>query len=242
MINIQSIPFLILLLLTANTNAEQASDITVVELFTSQGCYSCPPADRLLAELDEEANTITLACHVGYWNYLGWKDTFSNPFCDHRQRVYQAQLIGNPGVYTPQMVINGRFAAVGSRERTVRQAINIMRRAPRLHRIELRKGASNELEINLPAIQSSTRYQLTLLGTAGEQTVAINRGENGGKTLDYHNPMTVIKSLGYWDGDKTTLRESLKKDAVDVKQWVVLAQQLPLGEIQAAGALIVNMD
>lgn len=221
--------------LSVHAQDTESTAITVVELFTSQGCYSCPPADHLLAELDQE-NTITLACHVSYWNYLGWEDTFSTSYCDNRQRIYQASLKGNRGVYTPQMVINGRYGAVGSRERTVDQAIKIMARENRIERLDLRIDSSGTLAITLPALEEKQRYQLLLMGTAGTQTVPIDRGENGGKTLDYHNPIAVIENLGRWNGEPKVLMEKLATQA-EVNEWVVLAQTWPIGEIVAAGKI-----
>jgi len=232
-------------LLSFNTYAadNEKPAITVVELFTSQGCYSCPPADTLLEKIDLQDNTITLSCHVTYWNYLGWKDTFSKSYCDNRQRVYQSALKGNRGVYTPQMVINGRYGAVGSRERTVGQAMTIMARENRIEAVDLQLNTSNGLVISLPKIMGDTAqsqaHQLILLGTTGTQTVPINRGENGGKTLDYHNPIAVVEHLGRWDGAQKTLSQAIDKHA-GVKEWVVLAQTWPIGEIVAAGKLMVE--
>lgn len=229
----------LLLIFSTYSSAETDKAITVVELFTSQGCYSCPPADNLLTELDKQANTITLSCHVTYWNYLGWKDTFSKRYCDNRQRTYQSVLQGNQGVYTPQMVINGRYGAVGSRERTVGQAITIMARENRVEPVTLRLDSPHRLAINLPLVNTQQRHQLILLGTTGTQTVPINRGENGGKTLDYHNPIEVVEHLGRWNGEQKTLVQKLDKNP-DIKEWVVLAQTWPIGEIVAAGKIIMR--
>ena len=224
--------------LSANAQSDKDGAITVVELFTSQGCYSCPPADTLLAELDQD-NTITLSCHVTYWNYLGWEDTFSKAYCDNRQRTYQSALKGNPGVYTPQMVLNGRFGAVGSRKSRVGQAINIMTKENRIEPVVLAFDGSNQLSINLPAITTEQQHQLVLIGTRGTETVPINRGENGGKTLDYHNPVEFVENLGPWNGDSAVLTQKLAEQA-EIKQWIVLAQTWPVGEIVAAGKISVQ--
>lgn len=221
--------------LPANAQEGKGTPLTVVELFTSQGCYSCPPADDLLAELDQD-HTITLSCHVSYWNYLGWKDTFSKPYCDNRQRIYQSALKGNPGVYTPQMVINGRYGAVGSREPTVNQAIKIMARENRIERLDLHVESAGTLVLKLPALDVKQQYQLILMGTSGTQTVPINRGENGGKMLDYHNPVAIVENLGRWDGEPKVLMQKLARQT-EVKEWVVLAQTWPIGEIVAAGKI-----
>lgn len=227
--------FPLLLIISTASNAEDNKAITVIELFTSQGCYSCPPADDLLAKLDKQENTITLSCHVTYWNYLGWRDTFSKSYCDNRQRIYQSALQGNQGVYTPQIVINGRYGAVGSRERTVGQAINIMARENRIQAIHI-NISGEKLTAQLPALDNNKKHQLILLGTTGTQTVPINRGENGGKTLDYHNPIAVVEHLGRWNGEQNTLIQTLKNNK-NIKEWIVLAQTWPIGEIVAAGKI-----
>ena len=226
--------FLLFVISTTST-ADDKQAITVVELFTSQGCYSCPPADDLLVKLDKQDNTITLSCHVTYWNYLGWRDTLSKSYCDNRQRTYQSALKGNRGVYTPQMVINGRFGAVGSRERTVGQAITIMARENRIQPIKL-SIVEVKIKAQLPALNNQEKYQLILLGTTGTQTVPISRGENSGKTLTYHNPIAVVEHLGRWDGKQDILNQAIKTNS-KVKEWVVLAQTWPIGEIVAAGKI-----
>jgi len=210
--------------------------LTVVELFTSQGCYSCPPADDLLGELKQDPHTIALSCHVTYWNYLGWKDTFSLRFCDQRQRGYQAALKGRAGVYTPQMIINGQYAAVGSRQSSVKRLIQqANKQAPAT--ITILKNGAQELKIQLPSLSLNQKQELFLLGTSGQHRLPINRGENGGKTLNYHNPIAEVIHLGRWDGKKQILNKTINKQA-DIREWVVIAQTMPLGNIVAAGKLV----
>lgn len=217
------------------SSASLSAPLTVVELFTSQGCYSCPPADDLLGELKQDPNTIALSCHVTYWNYLGWKDTFSHAFCDQRQRSYQAHLRGRAGVYTPQMIINGKYGVVGSRRSSVKSTLN---RAQEQNTaiIALEENTATQLSITLPELKNTGLQQLFLLGTSGHQRLPIKRGENGGKTLSYHNPVAQVIELGEWKGEKRTLLQNIKKDA-SIKEWVVIAQQSPLGTISAAGKL-----
>ncbi|MGH1441550.1 MAG: DUF1223 domain-containing protein [Cellvibrionaceae bacterium] len=227
--------FITFLLSGLYSSASLSAPLTVVELFTSQGCYSCPPADDLLGELKQDPNTIALSCHVTYWNYLGWKDTFSHAFCDQRQRSYQAHLRGRAGVYTPQMIINGKYGVVGSRRSSVKSTLN---RAQEQNTaiIALEENTATQLSITLPELKNTGLQQLFLLGTSGHQRLPIKRGENGGKTLSYHNPVAQVIELGEWKGEKRTLLQNIKKDA-SIKEWVVIAQQSPLGTISAAGKL-----
>ena len=228
---------LLLFIISTTSNADDNKAITVVELFTSQGCHSCPPADTLLAQVDKQSNTITLSCHVTYWNYLGWEDTFAKAFCDNRQRNYQSTLKGNRGVYTPQIIINGRFATVGSRKQNVKQAIEIMAKEDRIETIDIRM-ADNRLTAQLPSLEDDKRYQLILLGMTGTHTVPISNGENGGKTLAYHNPVEWVEHLGQWQGEQQIVSHEIKSNE-KFKQWVILAQTWPIGEIVAAGVLAI---
>jgi hypothetical protein len=237
----------LIILFGSSLHSHAESPITVVELFTSQGCYSCPPADDLLGELKASPNIIALACHVTYWNYLGWRDTFSRKFCDSRQRSYQAELKGNRGVYTPQMVINGEYGLVGSRGRQVKQVINQTNTMPMVIQIEFTD--KNTLAIKLPTLSNypslkEQKQRLFLLGSSGVHHLPITRGENGGKKLYYHNPIEQVFELGDWDGLEKTISKSLivnkqsGQTVSTIKEWVVIAQTWPLGKISAAGKLI----
>ncbi len=227
---------LLCLLLFNGYSAYASSELTVVELFTSQGCYSCPPADSFLGKLKEEPNTIAVSCHVTYWNYLGWRDTFSRKFCDNRQRNYQRHLKGNAGVYTPQMVVSGRYGAVGSRTSRVSRIIEIAKKHAPLLAINLSMDSSttDQLNIQLPTISSDQTQQLFLLGTSGEHSLPISHGENGGKRLTYHNPIQHVVDLGRWNGQGKTLTQTVGGHP-EINEWVVIAQRMPLGEITAAG-------
>lgn len=226
---------------------EESRAPTVIELYTSQGCYSCPPADALLGELAKKDDVIALSCHVTYWNYLGWKDTFSRSFCDNRQRQYQRALVGGSrGVYTPQMIINGRYGGVGSRWQTIRGLLKAdQQRQPALLPIGLTQQPQ-QLSIDLPQIPVDSsklfghrQIQLFLLGTTGEHLLPINRGENSGKQLPYFNPVEYVKDLGQWNGQLKNIQERLPDDP-RIKEWVVLAQASPIGGVVAAGKLSVT--
>ncbi|MFT5419981.1 MAG: hypothetical protein ACI9D5_000722 [Candidatus Endobugula sp.] len=219
-----------------------AKTVKVIELFTSQGCYSCPPADKFLGELSQREEIITFSCHVTYWNYLGWKDTFSRPFCDRRQRQYQDVLVGgSKGVYTPQMVINGRYVGVGSQRSKIERLLTIdARQQAPVQRLVLRMD-SRQLRVELPELSNggAQKLQLFLLGTSGEHLLPIKTGENSGKHLPYFNPIEYTQHLGRWSGDAKTLNLPLVESQV-VKDWLIVAQEWPLGAIVAAGKLSLS--
>lgn len=205
---------------------------TVFELFTSQGCSSCPAADAHLGEISLKPDTITIACHVTYWNYLGWKDTFSKSFCDKRQRVYNNYLKTNTN-YTPQIIVNGRYQGVGSRPQKV---INMLYRVAKdepMKKIAIQRN-SDSLSIDISQLEDKRTMELVIMGLLEPQTVAIGRGENSGRKITYHNPVRhgVFKELESNTPD--TISQDIAKHS-DVKHWVVLAQDIRTGAILAAG-------
>jgi hypothetical protein len=171
----------------------------LVELYTSQGCSSCPPADDLLGQLVEMPGVIGLALHVDYWDYIGWKDTFGQEKFSARQRGY-AHAAGDKMIYTPQMIIDGGARMVGNDPQPVVQAIKLAAAVPQTITLTLAREAG-QLHIDgktqqpLPA---GTTVQLVhYLET---RNVEIERGENAGLTMDYRNVVTSWQSLGEWTG------------------------------------------
>ena len=174
----------------------------VVELYTSQGCNSCPPADAYLGELAKKKNIIALSFHVTYWDYLGWKDPFALKASTKRQRAYSRHF-RRGFVYTPQMVIDGQSEVVGSRRRSVQRAIR--KAAVREDKIAItfRKGKDGKLYAVLPTRQASGAAEHATIWMAlfdRSRTTDIRRGENGGRKLTYHNVVRKLKALGGWDG------------------------------------------
>lgn len=176
--------------------AQQAP--VVVELFTSQGCSSCPPADKLMHDLAARDDVIALALHVDYWDYIGWKDQYADPANTRRQHAY-AHEGGRKMVYTPQMIVNGQRDIVGTRS------------------MELADLIAEERDRPLPATLKATRTGGTLrveaTGTGPvepcdvylvrydpERSIAITRGENAGRTLSYYNVVDNWQVIGRWDG------------------------------------------
>jgi len=168
----------------------------VLELFTSQGCSSCPEADALLAELDRDEHIIALAYHVDYWDYIGWPDTFGAPANSDHQRNY-AESWGSSRIFTPQLVVNGAEGVVASR----RQEVDI---AVQNAVLELPVGLAAQgdtLRINIdpkPGLGEAVVWLVTFIDRAD---VAIERGENEGKKIAYSQIVTDRQVLGMWEPD-----------------------------------------
>ncbi len=202
------LPALLLLALAASP-AAAAERLLVVELFTSQGCSSCPPADALLAELARtDATLLPLGLHVTYWDRLGWKDPFSLPQATERQRRYSAQL-GLEGVYTPQMVIGGQHQAIGSDRAAVRAALAEARRDARSVPLTLatdpaglriQAGAASGAGAANGAGAASGAGTLYLVGFDAQHATKVQAGENGGRTLPEANVVRSFAAAGPWRG------------------------------------------
>ena len=170
----------------------------VVELYTSQGCSSCPPADEFLHELAAQDNVIALAMHVDYWDYIGWKDVFAKPEHTKRQQAY-AQFGGRRMIYTPQMIINGTDHVVGNRPMDVTDLIN--RHAKTLSDVEM--AVSREGDVLRISVQPNANVdgplRIQLLRYKSKNEVAIERGENAGRTISYANVVTDLQIIGEWN-------------------------------------------
>lgn len=182
---------------TAVPETDHAEDGPVVlELFTSQGCSSCPSADELLHELTaSHDNLITLSFHVDYWNYLGWEDPFSSPYYSARQTDYTDVL--QERTYTPQLVVNGRWAMIGSRKAEVTQAVRTALSEPLTHNptfTAVRQGSKVTIDYAFTEVPSGTR--VTALLVQPEATSSIKRGENKGRELHHVN---VVRAMQYAD-------------------------------------------
>jgi len=182
------------LILPASADSTRVRPKAVVELFTSQGCSSCPPADALLTGLSEQDDVIALAYHVDYWDYVGWKDTFANAAFSDRQRAY-ADSWGSSRIYTPQMVVNGQKGVVGSRRNEVMSALDgsslplgvDIARADDMLNISIAPDA---------ALGNAVVWMVTYLDRAD---VAIDTGENAGKSMVYTQVVTNRQVLGMWE-------------------------------------------
>ena len=183
--------------LPAAAGAAETKPLTVVELFTSQGCSSCPPADRYLGELAKRPDILALSEHVDYWDYIGWKDVFASPEITARQRVY-ARKMGLRYVYTPQMVVQGRSHATGSDRDTIERLIREAAALPR-QPVEVETGTDG-VTIVVPEGETRERVTVWLAAFDDRHDVEVRRGENAGRTLSYHNVVREMRRLGEWDG------------------------------------------
>jgi hypothetical protein len=207
----------------------------VVELFTSQGCSSCPRADVVLGELKSRSDILPLSFHVTYWDRLGWPDTFGLEASTERQRTY-ADMLDQGGLYTPQMVIGGRIDVVGSQRRRIREAIDLLAG----HRQPGLPIAIEDSVLKLGA-GPSDEATIWLFGVDREHEVWIQRGENRGRVIRYHNVVREVTSLGAWSGEAMEVALPLQRLAADGRDSVaVIVQRTGTGDILAASKVEIR--
>ena len=184
----------------ASAGSGAARPFAVVELFTSEGCSSCPAADRFLAKLVAESRQSTgaiypLAFHVDYWDRLGWKDRFSDPAYSQRQNEY-VQALGLDSAYTPQMIVNGKEEFIGSDESRARRSIATALERPPALTLELTAGAISDgvLPVDF-AVSGSSRAVLRLAVVERNLESQVSRGENSGRKLTHENVVRVFQSV-----------------------------------------------
>ncbi len=186
--------------------AQDAASPTLVELFTSQGCSSCPPADAFIGELARRDDVVALSLHVNYWDYIGWKDPFASEATTNRQRAYGERL-SRGRVYTPQMVIDGILHAVGSDKKAVRRAIAVARAQspPRLD-IGLERTPDGGLVVSVPGGRFDGIATVWLARYDFEHDTPVARGENAGRTVRNFNVVREIRQIGSWSGLPVEIR------------------------------------
>ncbi|MGX1308634.1 hypothetical protein AB7M35_003392 [Amorphus suaedae] len=213
----------------------------VVELFTSQGCASCPPADKLLGRLLADRNVIALTYPVTLWDYLGWPDTLASRENTERQFAY-AQARGDSAVYTPQVVVNGREDVVGNNERAVRHEIDgqtAQGLAPSVRVGLERNGSVLELRIGAAKPGAPKASATIWLGSiTPEVKVDIGRGENSGRSIVYHNVVRSLRAVGMWKGDPVSIDMPVDEISRDGGSACVVLVQLnaPAGPGAIIGA------
>ena len=214
-------------------DAQEATAPVVVELFTSQGCSSCPPADAVLAELAPREDVIALALHVDYWDYIGWADSFANPAFTKRQKAY-ARAAGSRTIYTPQMIVAGHDRLTGVKPMHLADLIRAHGAKPARVRLDLsRQGGTLEIIAEArPALPGPAVVQLVRY--LPERQVEILRGENAGRRLTYANIVTSWTVLRDWDGQGVL---KLSVPAPGEEPVVVIVQQSGPGAILAAARL-----
>lgn len=186
--------------------AAAAERPVVVELFTSQGCSSCPPADAYLTELSRHRGDILpLAFHVTYWNSLGWRDPYSLDAATERQAEYGARF--GDGSYTPEMVVDGRKGLVGSDRANAERIIDAAKHSDvTAAAVAITRGGSS---VSITVSRGSGNANVLLIGFDPEHRTAIGRGENSGRTLTELNIVRSIRSLGSWNGAPITFHVPL---------------------------------
>ncbi len=184
--------------------AQPSQQPLVLELFTSQGCSSCPPADVLLSKYAERSDLMTLSLSVDYWDHLGWKDTLASPKHSARQKTY-AKALGTGNVYTPQVVVNGAFQAVGSNQAEIDKAIARARKASDRAPVAI-KAAVDSKRVVIDVAQATAGQQsatIWLAVVSPRVEVKVKKGENTGRMLTYHNVVREITPVGMWNGKAT---------------------------------------
>lgn len=204
----------------------QSQPKAVVELFTSQGCASCPPADALLTELAKDPQVIALTLAVDYWDYVGWKDTLALHGHSLRQKAYADQRPDRK-VFTPQMVVDGNQSAKGSDRAAVQRAILAARNSGGLSVPVDVKRIGDSLEIALPAGEvGGEGAEVWACPVARSQSVSIGRGENGGRNVTYSNVVRGWVKIGPWEGRPGRYSVALKDlSRAGADSVVVLVQQ-----------------
>ncbi len=224
---------LAVLVLFAMAPARAGENPVVVELFSSQGCAACPPADELLNQLAERDDVIALALHVDYWDYIGWKDIFAHPRNTERQKAY-ARMAGHRMIYTPQMIVGGKAEIVGYKPLMLAEQIMEQREEMPAVKLQLARSGgrvhvtgTSDRVFDPPAWVQLVRY-------IPRQEVTITRGENAGKTITYSNIVTDWKILQKWDGREPL---SLIAEAEGDQPVVVIVQEAGPGPVLGAARL-----
>lgn len=221
-----------------------AGPLAVLELFTSQGCSSCPPADAILQEMNERAmagdNIIALSYHVDYWNYLGWKDPFSSPYFSARQTDYTERI--GARTYTPQLVINGAEELVGSRKSEVTALVNrALKNAVPTHQPRLITTVNGEaIRVNYTLPEAAPSHRVTALLAQHKATSSVERGENRGRELSHHNVVRAMKHAPATATGNFELQLPKGLSAGDVSVVLLVQEETTHAIVGAARAVLVG--
>jgi len=192
----------------------------VVELFTSQGCSSCPPADKLLGELAKDPSVIALSMPIDYWDYLGWKDTLADSRFSARQKAY-SHMRGDRDVYTPQMIVNGETHVIGSDRARVEGAIGDTGRRDHVMSVPVTMTLSGkQITVTVAAAKDPmpAHGEIWICSISKSVPISIGRGENRGREVTYHNVVRNLVKVGDWNGNPgswTVPLDSINRDGVD---------------------------
>lgn len=228
---------LALLLFVSPQAGRAQQNAVVLELYTSQGCSSCPPADALLPKLADMPGVIALALHVDYWDYLGWKDSFGNVQYTKRQKAYAKALHHRP-LYTPQAVIQGRDIVVGHEEPQIVKALNTYLSEPSPVLLDIDRGAGGALSIRATSRDGATLagpFDVQLVQFLESEGVDIEAGENAGRNMTYTNIVTDWRTVAHWDGLSPLDLEIT--DLAPDQPVAVIVQQAGTGPVVTAAEL-----
>jgi hypothetical protein len=208
----------------------------VIELFTSQGCSSCPAADKLLSELQSDRSVIPLSLAIDYWDYLGWKDTLALPGHTNRQRAY-SQMRGDREIYTPQAVINGMAQAIGSDRTLIENAVTQSHNNASTLSVPVEVSVADErLSVTIPSRDEAQGSEIWLCPVRSQVPVNIGRGENRGRTITYTNVVRRWIKLGTWNGKSETF--TVPVDAIKMEGIDAVAVILQNGNAAQPGPII----
>ncbi len=193
----------------------------VVELFTSQGCSSCPPADQIIGELAKDPSVIALSLPIDYWDYLGWKDTLADSRFSARQKAY-SHMRGEREVYTPQVVVNGSAHVIGSDRARIESAIEDTKKADGVMSVPISMTLVGK-QINISVAASgkgaaAAHGEVWICSISKAVPIAIGRGENRGREITYHNVVRNLLKVGDWNGSSgswTVPLENISREGVD---------------------------
>jgi hypothetical protein len=211
----------------------------VVELFTSQGCSSCPPADKIIGELANDPSVIALSMPIDYWDYLGWKDTLADSRFSARQKAY-SQMRGDRDVYTPQVVVNGAAHVIGSDRAGIEGAIRDTKKSDGVMSVPVSMTlAGKQLNVSVAASHAgpmASHGEIWICAISRSIPISIGRGENRGHELTYYNVVRNLLKVGDWNGAAgswTVPLENISRDGVDAA--VVYVQD---GNREKPGAML----
>jgi len=207
-----------------------------IELFTSQGCSSCPPADRNLGKLAGRPDVVALSFHVNYWDYIGWKDRFATKEGTERQRIY-ARTLKQRYVYTPEMVVDGRAHEPGVKESMIEGLLaDVRRQSSRRTTPELKRTADGALTIRLAAAKLDQPADVIVFAYDRRHSTPVERGENSGHRLDNFNVVRRFEIVDRWDGSER--QWTVPADRFQPDQGIaVLVQQADQGPVLGANKL-----
>lgn len=213
--------------------------LIVVELFTSQGCSYCPPADAHIGDLAQQQNNIlALSFHVDYWDYIGWKDPFSSSDHSVRQKEYN-KVFGLRSVYTPQIVVQGSFENTGFDRHTTLRHIERARSLPYIQ-INLIRNEDNGIIVSLPDKDLEIDAEVFMITFDRKHITQIKHGENKGQELINYNVARAIRKLGNWNGEAVEMHSMPRRWSPEGDVCAVIIQKRK--EKQILGAAYIAMD